>query len=193
MLETPGYTKEKIAARIAAEQAAQGCTQGDNPSLLPPSIPPAPLTTNDVDAICIDGVSQQQQQQPPNPTKTEEPASRAKGAQKVADWKAYMAKPVSSLKRQQLSAVLALGCGEERLAVVNANSAKAITLAITSHRLPEGVFIFLPGGHPRDLVPPRVSRITGEWQVDNRHWTKSWKFPPCLSSQMCGLPTQRNS
>ena len=73
-----------------------------------------------------------------------------------------MTKLVGSLKRHELSAVLALGCGEERLAVSNANSAKAITLAIISHSLPEGVFLFLPGKNPRDLVPARVSRITGE-------------------------------
>ena len=143
--------------RMAKEQAAISATRGDNPSSVPSNAPQAqPLAQSPlvVDATTVD--------EPPNPTKVEEPATPEKSAKKVVDWKSLMAKPVDSLRRHELSAVLALGCGEERLAVLNANSTKAIILAIISHKLREGVFLFLPGIRPQDLVPARVSRITGE-------------------------------
>ena len=96
-----------------------------------------------------------------NPTKIEEPPTPEKGKKK-ADFKAFMTRPVGTLKHHELSAVLALGLGEERMAVANANSTKTIVLSIIPHRLPDGVYLFLPGETPQDLVPARVSRITGE-------------------------------
>ena len=96
-------------------------------------------------------------------TKAEEPATPGKtGKPKPMDVVALMAKSVDKLRRHEFSAILGLECKQPRLVALHQNSTKVAILALISHFLREGVFLFLPGEAPRDLVPARVSRITGE-------------------------------
>ena len=114
-------------------------------------------------AMSVDDVVVEGNPAPENvDTKFEEPATPEKTGKKVVDVVPLMAKSVDNLRRHDFSAILAVGCNQPRLATHHQNSTKAAILALISHFLGEGVFLFLPGSAPRDLVPARVSRITGD-------------------------------
>ena len=168
LLEKAGFTPEVIAERMARERASQCAARGGIPlpvsaSASAPASSCAPLHAQS-QGMAVDDIVMQGTPAPESvSTKAEEPATPGKtGKSKPVDVGALMAKSADKLRRQEFSAILGMECKQPKLVTLHQNSTKVAILALISHFLRDGVWLFLPGEAPRDLVPARVSRITGE-------------------------------